>query len=109
MASKYRVEVPQNMDAMAKEVQALQDMDCFEFREQGNTPRDDFQKTTLHMLFDCKQDGRRRAQLIAGGHLITLLDHGICLSTVRGISVGLLYILAHSAKLDILCGNIGNV
>eukprot|EP00957_Ditylum_brightwellii_P094735 7214569-Ditylum_brightwellii.AAC.1 len=95
-------------DAMAKEVHALQDMDCFEFREQGNKPGVDFQKTMLCMVFDCKQDERRKARLIVGGHLIVLLDHNIYSSTVKGIGIHLLHVLAHSAKLDVLCGNIGN-
>eukprot|EP00957_Ditylum_brightwellii_P207143 15351679-Ditylum_brightwellii.AAC.1 len=74
---KYGVEVPHSVvhaiqldkannnnmwqDAMAKEVKALQIMECFEFCEHGNGPGKEYQKTTLHMVFDCKQDGRHKA------------------------------------------------
>eukprot|EP00957_Ditylum_brightwellii_P096485 7348884-Ditylum_brightwellii.AAC.2 len=121
---KYDVEVTHNVayaikldkannsnmwqDAMVKEVKALKDMDCFEFCEHSNEPGRDYQKTTLHMVFNAKQDERHKGQLVAGGHLIALLDHDVYSSTVKGISVCLIHILAHSAGLEVLCGDIGN-
>eukprot|EP00957_Ditylum_brightwellii_P071370 5425599-Ditylum_brightwellii.AAC.1 len=93
---------------MAKEVKALQDMECFEFCKHGNRPGKEYQKTTLHMVFDCKQDGRCKARLVAGGHLIDLLDHDVYSSTVKGISVCLLHVIAHSENMKVLCGDIGN-
>eukprot|EP00957_Ditylum_brightwellii_P181465 13823263-Ditylum_brightwellii.AAC.1 len=65
---KYGVEVPCNVahaikldkannntiwqDVIVKEVKALQDMDYFECCEHGNRPGRDYQKTTLHMVFN---------------------------------------------------------
>eukprot|EP00957_Ditylum_brightwellii_P109494 8350871-Ditylum_brightwellii.AAC.1 len=81
-------------------------MDCFEFRD--DVPGNEFQQTTLHMVFDCKQDLCWKARLVAGGHLVDLLDILVYLSTVKRISVKLLHVIAHSTGLTALCGDIGN-
>eukprot|EP00957_Ditylum_brightwellii_P051779 3926854-Ditylum_brightwellii.AAC.1 len=93
---------------MAKEVKALQDMECFECCKHGHRPGKEYQQTTLHMDFDCKQDGRQKVQFVAGGYLIDLLDHDVYSSTVKGISICLLHVIAHSANVEVLCGDIGN-
>eukprot|EP00957_Ditylum_brightwellii_P138253 10538404-Ditylum_brightwellii.AAC.1 len=49
-------------------------MECFDFQDAGNKPAGNYQRTTLHMIFGCKQDLRRKAKLVAGGHLIDLLE-----------------------------------
>eukprot|EP00957_Ditylum_brightwellii_P032867 2491902-Ditylum_brightwellii.AAC.2 len=124
MVWKYGVEVPCNMkhvieldnangntlwqDAMALEIKALQDMNCFKFRDAGDIPPGGYQHTTLHMVFDSKQEMRRNARLVVGGHLVKLLDNEVCSSTVKGIIVKRLHVLAHSTGLDTLCSNIGN-
>ena len=100
---KYDVEVPCNVkhaleldtangntmwqDVMALEVKALQDIDCFEFRPANDAPGGEYQLTTLHMVFDCTQDMRRKACLVAGGHLVNLLDNEVYPSAVKGISI----------------------
>eukprot|EP00957_Ditylum_brightwellii_P115845 8837181-Ditylum_brightwellii.AAC.1 len=93
---------------MAKEVKALQDMECFEFCKHENRTGKEYQKITLHMNFDCKQDGRRKAQLVAGGHQINLLNHDVYSSTVKCINICLLHAIAHSANMELLCGDIDN-
>eukprot|EP00957_Ditylum_brightwellii_P066771 5067094-Ditylum_brightwellii.AAC.1 len=95
-------------DAMAKEVKSLTDMDCFEFHKKGNVPKEDYQHTTLHMVFNVKQDLQHKAQLVTEGHLIDILDNEVYSSMVKGISVKLLHVIAHSACLDALCSDIGN-
>eukprot|EP00957_Ditylum_brightwellii_P077323 5876276-Ditylum_brightwellii.AAC.1 len=75
MVYKYDVEVPQNVkhaieldkangntlwqDAMVLEGEALKKIDCFDFRD--DVPANEFQQTTLHMVFDCKQDVHQKA------------------------------------------------
>eukprot|EP00957_Ditylum_brightwellii_P080713 6138642-Ditylum_brightwellii.AAC.1 len=110
---KYGIEVPQNVkhaikldkangntmwrDAMALEVDALQEMECFDLQEAGDRPAGNYQCITLHM-----------ARLVAGGHLIDLLDNKAYSSTAKGISVKLLHVIAHCIGLNtLLCGNIG--
>eukprot|EP00957_Ditylum_brightwellii_P208037 15355605-Ditylum_brightwellii.AAC.1 len=95
-------------DAITKEAKVLQDMGCFEFFEHDNRPGRDYHKTDLHMVFNVKRDRRHKVQCVAGGHMIALLDHDVYSSTVKVISVCLLHILAHSARLEVLCGDIGN-
>ena len=96
-------------DALEIEMSALEDMDCFEFMEKGYDPGEGWQRTRLHMIFDVKADTlRHKARLVAGGHLVDALDHEVYSSTVKGISVKLLHVIAHSQKLEALCGDIGN-
>ena len=54
------------------------------------------------------QDLRHKCRLVAGGHLINALDHDIYSTTVKSLSVKLLQVIAHKAKMEILCRDIGN-
>ena len=60
------------------------------------------------MVFDVKQDLRRKARLVAGGHLIDLIETPTYSSTVNSISVQLLHLIAHQHNLKQLCGDVGN-
>ena len=60
------------------------------------------------MIMNVKQDLQHKCRLVAGGHLINALDHDIYSTTVKSISVKLIQVIAHKAKLEILCGYIGN-
>ena len=61
------------------------------------------------MTFEVKQDGRRKARLVAGGHTIDPMGVNSRSTVVKGISVRLLDLIAHRDNLKILCGDIGNV
>ena len=95
-------------EAIDKEMTALRDLKCFEFRDKGDIPGDEYQKTRLMMIFDVKNDLRRKARLVAQGQLVDILDHVVYSSCVKAISVRLLCVIAHKNKLDIKCGDIGN-
>jgi hypothetical protein len=95
-------------DAIKLEITSLIDLECFEFKPSDFSPGNEFQKTTLMTVFDVKQDLRRKARLVAGGHLVDALDHDIYSSTVKGISVKLLHVIAHKANLKQLCGDVAN-
>ena len=73
-------------------------MNCFDIKERNFSPDPDYQRTTLHMVFDVKQDLRRKARLVAGGHLLDLVDTPTYSSTVESISVQLLHVIAHRNK-----------
>ena len=45
---------------------------------------------------------------MAGGHLVDALDNNIYSSTVKGISVRMLHVIAHKQNLKLLCGDVGN-
>lgn len=123
---KYGVQVPRNVDeayqldkdngdtlwadAIDKEMAALYELDCFEYREKGYRPQQEegYQWTRVHMIFDVKTDLRRKARLVAGGHLLEIFDTEVYSSTVKGISVKLLHVIAHQNNLKALCGDVGN-
>eukprot|EP00957_Ditylum_brightwellii_P019624 1480583-Ditylum_brightwellii.AAC.1 len=77
---------------MALEIKALNKMDCFDFRDVH--PGKEYQQTTLHMVFDCQQDMRQKACLVAWGHLVDMLDNEVYFSNIKGISVKLLHIIS---------------
>lgn len=96
-------------DAIKLEMDALENFDAFEFHPNGYHPGPDYQSTRLRMIFDVKADTlRRKARLVAGGHLLDVFGIDVYSSTVKSISVKLLHVIAHSAKLEALCGDIGN-
>ncbi len=83
-------------------------MECFEFHDNGFHPGKDYQWTSLTIIFGVKQDLRRIARLFTGGHLVDSLDNNVYSSTVKGISVRVLHLLAHKMNLKMLCGDMGN-
>ena len=58
------------------------------------------------MIFEVKHDGRHKAHLVAGGHMVTLHNMSACLTVVKGISVQLLDIISHRDNLTTLCGDV---
>jgi hypothetical protein len=95
-------------DSIKSEVTALTDLECFEFKDGDFECSDDYQKTTLTMIFSVKHDLRRKSRLVAGGHLVDALDLDIYSSTVKSISVKLLHVIAHKQDLRQLCGDCKN-
>ena len=95
-------------DAIEKEIGALMKLNCFEFHPKDFIPTQDYQKTKLMMVFDVKNDLRRKARLVAQGQLVDILDHVIYSSTCKHISIRLLTVIAQKSNLKILCGDIGN-
>ena len=62
----------------------------------------------LTMIYEVKQDGRRKARLVAGGHLVDPWGVNTRSTVVKGVSVRLLDLIAHRDKLKIVCGDVGN-
>src|SRR5687768_7366466 len=60
------------------------------------------------MIFNVKQDLQYKARLVAGGPLIDALDYNIYFSTVKGISMRLLHVIAHRNRLQQLNSIVGN-
>ena len=83
-------------------------MKCFEFHDKDFTPEDGYQPTKFMMVFDVKNDLRRKARLVAQGQLVDILDHMVYSSTCKAISIRLLLVIADKNNLDIQCGDIGN-
>ena len=81
-------------------------LEVLDFRGKDLVSGSEYQKTTLTLIFDVRQDLRRKARYVAGGHLVDALDNNIYSLTVKGISVKLLHVIAHKAKLKQLCGDV---
>jgi hypothetical protein len=121
---KYGVQVPRNMtqatkfdkannntlwsDSIKLEIKALTDLECFDFKDPDYDCGKEYQRTTLTLIFGVKQDLRHKARLVAGGHLVDALDHDIYSSTVKGVSVKLLHVIAHKTGMCQLCRDVGN-
>ncbi len=64
------------------------------------------QYAPLRMIFSVKQDLRRKARLIIGGHIVDASDHELFASTMKGVSARLLMVIAAANQLSVLCGDI---
>ena len=95
-------------EAIKKEISALVELECFDFKKAGFNPGPNYQYAPLRMIFAVKQDLRRKARLVIGGHLVDVLDNNLYSSTVKGISVKILHVIAHQQQLKLLCGDVGN-
>jgi hypothetical protein len=95
-------------DAAKLEIKALTGLECFDFKDPEYKIGKEYQHTTLTMIFDCKHDLHHKCHIVAGGHLVDALDHNIYSSTVKGVSVTLLHVVAHKTGMTQLCGGIGN-
>ena len=57
-------------DAADVELAMIDSYDTFTDKGKGYTPSRDYKKIKVHIIFACnKHDGRRKARLVAGGHL----------------------------------------
>ena len=108
---KYGVEVARNIayalkldeangnaiwkGAIEKKIEVLLGLDYFGFHPAGyhNTLDATWQRTILHMVFDIKQDLKRKCRLVAGGHLVDMLDIQIYFWTVKSINMQLLHVI----------------
>ena len=84
-------------------------MKCFEFKTEYFVVGRGSQNTTLHILWDVNQNLICTAILVAGGHLVNIINNGTYFSKFKGIIVKLLHFIAYKKKLDQFCGNISNI
>ncbi len=98
-------------EAINKEMDALNRLDCFEFVDPStNFKREDgWQFAPMHMIFDIKQeDLRYKARFVVGGHVVDSSNHTMYSSTISDISVRLLMLVATQHKLQLMVGDVGN-
>ena len=121
---KYGVWIPRNVkealevdkkngnnlwrEAIVKEISALWDMKVFKLLGKGQKQKNDTQFAPLRLLFDVKQDGRRKARLVIGGHVVDPTGYDTYASNMKTISARLLMLIASTNKYQVLSGNIGN-
>ena len=122
---KFGVKVPNNVrdalildrinkntlwaDAMTKEMSALNSAKCFLYYPPDYKFGSEFQYAPLRMIFDVKkEDLRRKARLVAGGHVINSTMFESYSSVVQTKSLRLLLTIAINQNLGIITADIGN-
>jgi hypothetical protein len=94
--------------AMKTEIDSIQGHGTFLFLPPGSKPPEGYQEAPLRMIFTVKADLRRKARLVAGGHMINADGHSSYSSVVRMDSIRLLNVIAKAQGLDVLAGDVGN-
>ena len=121
---KYGIEVPRSwkdlirldttannrkwQDAVEKEVSALIQHQCFDFKPPGFKPPSDFQYCRLHFVYDVKNDLRYKARLVCNGSQVDPRGLSTRATVVKTVSVRLLDVIAAAQNLEVLTGDIGN-
>jgi hypothetical protein len=90
------------------EIDSLLWLGCFDFHAPDFKPISEYQFAKLIMIFEVKQDGRRKARLVAGGHMVEPRGISSRSTVLKGISIRLLDLIVHHDGLRTLCGDIGN-
>jgi Reverse transcriptase (RNA-dependent DNA polymerase) len=96
------------VDAINKEIGTLLELECFTFLDPDYKPGPEYQFAPLRMIFEVKQDGRKKARLTIGGHVVD--SHGISTrsTVVKTISVRLIDLISHRDNLTLKHGDVGN-
>ena len=69
-------------DAEKKEINQIDEYQTFIDKGKGGPAPPGYKKITIHFVYDCKHDGRRKAHLVAGGHLTPVPDDSTYSSVV---------------------------
>ena len=65
-----------------------------------------WQSTTLYLVFDVKQDLRRKSGLVDGGPIIDTVQTPVYWSKVKSIIAQLLHVIAHKSDMKQICYDI---
>ena len=97
-------------DAMDKELAALDKANVFEYYPPHHwINKEKYQYAPLTMIFDVKaEDLRRKARLVAGGHVVNASEYESYASVVHARTVRLLMTIAANEGLTLITGHIGN-
>ena len=96
-------------EAIAKEMTALTKAGVFSFYPPTYKVGKDYQYCPLRIIFDVKQeDLRRKARMVAGGHVIDSSMYESYSSVVQTRSIRLLETIAMNEDLSFMTGDIGN-
>ena len=95
-------------DATALELKQQDDYKTFLDKGKGYKPGPDYKKITVHLVYACKHDGRRKARLVAGGHLTATPIDSVYSSVVSLRGIRMLTFIAELNDLDLWVTDIGN-
>lgn len=95
-------------EAIEREISQLIDRGCFEFRAPGHDPGANYQNAPLRMIYEVKQDGRRKARLVAGGHKVEVDGIPVKATVVKSVSIRTLHVIRARDNLGLITGDIAN-
>jgi hypothetical protein len=94
-------------DAEKAELSQLHDYNTFEDKGIGRRPPLEYRQIRVHFVYDCKHDLRRKARMVAGGHMTPVGDDSYSgVVTLRSLRICLL--LGELNGLKIGVGDVGN-
>jgi len=94
--------------AIREEVQTIIDYGTFKFLEPGEDPPEGYQEARLRTILEVKQDLRRKARCVAGGHMVDAYDINCYSSNMKGVSARLLMLIADANGYDVRVGDVKN-
>jgi hypothetical protein len=96
-------------EAIMKEMTALEKAGVFEFHPPHHQVSKEYQYCPLRIIFDIKQeDLRRKARMVAGGHVVNSTMFESYSSVVQTRTIRLLETIAMNEGLEFMTGDIGN-
>ena len=95
-------------DAVALEMQQLDEYDTFKDIGKNAPISSDYKKIRVHLVFAVKHDGRHKARLVADGHLTDVPINSVYSGVVSLRGLGLIIFLAQLNDLELWSTNIGN-
>ena len=95
-------------ESVDKELAQIDEYDTFQDKGKGFNPGSGWKKIRVHLVFACKHDGRRKARLVAGGHLTDTPIDSVYSSVVSLRGIRILAFLGELNGLDIYGTDIGN-
>ena len=95
-------------EAVAKEVAALLNLQCFDIQSLDFKPDNEYQYVHMHWVYTVKSDLTYKARLVCDGSRVDPKGLNTRATVVKTISVRLLDIVADAWNKEVLTGDIGN-
>jgi Reverse transcriptase (RNA-dependent DNA polymerase) len=74
----------------------------------GGIPPNGYKKIRCHMIYDVKHDGRHKARLVAGGHMMEVNTDSVYSGVVSFHGIRLMICLAELNQLELWGADVGN-
>ena len=91
-------------ESIDKEMKQILDFKTFKILDAGEEAPKGYQQIPMRLIYAVKHDGRRKARLVAGGHVTAPPNEEVYSSVVQPESVRLVMFLAAANNLDIMGG-----
>ena len=95
-------------DSVQLELGQVDDYNTFTDKGKDWTAGPDFKKTSIHLVFAVKHDGRHKARLVAGGHLTPVPVDSVYSSVVSLRGIRMLAFIAEHNDLELWATDVGN-